>query len=143
MMKPALFTTLLVLTLALPAWACRGIESERAQERDASVLFEGRPVAYELDASVHLAKVTFNVTKPIRGETRKQWTAIMRGSGLPKSLREFTTRFSSHLKVGLRDLKEPAGQPALPADFRNLLFVVDAACSMNGEDWLLRPIPGK
>lgn len=147
---------LVLLILASPKnlWACQGPESEKAQERDASIIFEGRLVAYELgkgimqqpnvasnSTPVPLARVTFKVTKQISGEKRSEWIAVMRGTDLPKSLKEFTTRFGSYLRVGLRDFGQKIDQNKMPTNFRNLPFIVDAACSMNGEDWLLRPIP--
>ncbi len=133
-----------------------GPESETAQERDATILFEGSPMAYELgkgmlqqpnatsdSPNVPLARVTFKVTKHIRGEKRDNWITLMRGAGLPKSFKEFTSRFSSNLRVGLREVGQKIDTSKLPANFRNLPFVVDAACSINGEDWLLWPMTAR
>lgn len=133
--------------------ACLGPSTEEAQERDASILFEGQPVGYLLGHGVMqqqnssddkspepLARVTFKVTQQIRGEKRREWIALMRGSGLPKSLNEFKKRFGTDLRVGLRDFGKAIDPNKLPLEFRHLPFIVDAACSMNGGDWLLRPI---
>lgn len=140
--------------LSTRTWACQGSASEKAQEQDASILFEAEPVGFELgmgilqqpnarrdNPSVPLAKVTFKVTKPIRGERRSHWVALMRGTPLPKSLNEFKLRFSSHLKVGLREVSDDLDQSKLPGHFRKIPFVVNAACSTHGEDWLLKAIP--
>jgi hypothetical protein len=147
MLKSILLQVVLCLTIS-SAWACPGPQSEVAQEHDASVLFEGRPVSYELGPSGGVvgvtsqggtvAKVGFEVVRTIRGTNQKQWLAIMRGSGLPKDLPAFKKKFGALIKVGLRDFKIDPGK--MPAGYGGLLFVVDAACSMNGEDWLLRPV---
>lgn len=144
---PKLTFLLLFLLFINDAIACRGPESEVAQEGQASILFEGIPTSYELDksgaiASVtsgSVAKVSFDVRKTIRGEHKQHRSAIMRGHKLPKTLSEFTERFGVNLKVGLIDFKEKVNQNNLPQGYQDLPFVVDAVCNMNGEDWLLRP----
>lgn len=145
-----MFQHLLIFFLitANTAMACRGEFAEHAQESNAIVLFEGRPVTYELNptkgvrgiTSGFLAKLSFEVDKPVRGETKKNWKVIMRGATLPKTLSEFIERFGSKMLVGLRDFSGRIDQKSLPEKYRNLLFVVDAECSMNGEDWLLRRV---
>jgi hypothetical protein len=138
------------LIFSAPAFACMGAVLEQAQEHDASVLFEGKPIAYEWNKSVSvpglgsgpLAKVSFEVSKSIRGEQRKKWAAIMRGSSLPKSLSEFKKRFGDSMEVGLRSFSG-VDQTKLPQGYAGLLFVVDAVCNTNGEDWLLRKVPKK
>src|SRR4051812_8099134 len=83
-------------SFSLNVWACMGPETEKAQESDAKVIFVGEPIGYELGRGP-LAQVNFKVKENIRGEKRARWTAIMRGSTLPKSLKDFVSRFSSYL----------------------------------------------
>jgi hypothetical protein len=137
----------LLLLLAAPAYACMGPQTESAQDYDASVIFEGRPTAYALHSgavpgvtSGGLSKVTFEVIRTIRGQPQKQWVALMRGHDLPKTLPEFQRRFGKAMRVGIRDFGAKVDPSKFPVGFQHRYFIVDAACSMNGEDWLLRPI---
>ncbi len=137
----------LLLLIAMPASACMGPQSESAQEYDASVLFEGRPTSYVLHSgavpgvtSGALSKVTFDVVRTLQGPPRKNWSVLMRGADLPRTLSEFQQRFGTTMKVGVRDFGSKVDPRKFPKGFQTGYFIVDAACSMNGEDWLLRPI---
>jgi hypothetical protein len=134
--------------LAAPARACLGPQSESAQESDASVIFEGRSKAYVFRpgaipgvTSANLASVSFDVIRTNRGLSQKTWTVLMRGADLPKNLAEFQKRFGKTVKVGLRDFGSKVDTSKLPKGFQQRYFIVDAACNMNGEDWLLRTAP--
>jgi hypothetical protein len=137
----------LSLLVAAPAYACMGPQTESAQDYDASVMFEGRPTTYALHSgavpgvtSGGLSKVTFEVVRTLRGQPQKHWDVLMRGSDLPKNLSDFQRRFGNVMRVGIRDFGAKVDPSAFPLGFQNRYFIVDAACSMNGEDWLLRPI---
>lgn len=138
----------LLLSFTPTALACHGPQTETAQDSDASVLFEGAASAYEIAkvgsvtgvTTGSLAKVTFQVRKTLKGESKKTWVALLRGMKIPANLKEFEQKFGKNLKVGLRDLGKVIDQAWLPPGTQNLFFVVDAACSMHGEDWLLRKV---
>jgi hypothetical protein len=124
-----------------------GVQTESAQESDASVLFEGMPTRYVVHAgpvsgvtSSGLSKVTFTVARTLRGTPQKHWTVLMRGNALPNNLSEFKQRFGKTMTVGIRDFGARVDPKKFPIGFQIRYFIVDAACSMNGEDWLLRPI---
>ena len=130
-----------------PALACLGPMSERAQESDASVLFTGQPVDYsqhpgpvEGVTSGSIVKITFVVAQTFKGPRQTNWTVLMRGRSLPKSLADFKRRFGNAMTVGLREFGAPVDSSQFPVGFQFQHFVVDAACSMNGGDWLLRPV---
>ena len=131
---------LLSLVVVSKSLACLGPQSESAQEADASVLFEGRFVSYHLAPTKNLARVSFDVIKTIKGTVQTSWTAIMRGRTLPKNADSFRKQFGSQLQVGLRSFEGRLGSARLPNGFESPIYIVDAACSMNGEDWWLRPI---
>ena len=118
--------------------ACQGPSAESAQESDASVIISARVVKYEFGSSTEKAKVTFRVIETIKGESKKSWVAVMRGATLPKSLQDFKSRFGEKVRVGLRFFSKKNYQQSFPKDYRDLPFIVDAACSMNGEDWLIQ-----
>ncbi len=137
----------LSLLISMPATACMGVQTESAQDSDASVLFEGMPTRYVTHAgavsgvtSGGLSKVTFTVARTLRGIPQKHWTVLMRGDALPKNLSEFKQRFGKTMTVGIRDFGARVDPKKLPIGFQIRHVIVDAACSMNGEDWLLRPI---
>lgn len=136
-MKALFAFFLLFLTCNLSALACRGPNSEIAQEKDATTVFEGKSTAYELNAQSSLAKVNFEVVKIIRGQVGKELSVIMRGRKLPKSLVEFKKQFGIISTVGIRNLDNERYQAGLPKDFAGFPFVVDAACNMNGDSWYL------
>ena len=136
----------LLLLTSMPASACRGVQTESAQESDASVLFEGTPTRYAVHTgpvsgvtSGGLSKVTFTVAKTLRGSPQENWTVLMRGDALPKNISEFKQRFGKTMTVGIRDFGARVDPKKFPTGFQIHYFIVDAACSMNGEDWLLRP----
>ncbi len=146
-MKTLVITLCLSLLFAMPASACMGPQTESAQEYDASVLFEGKPTSYVLHlgempgvTSGGLSKVTFSVDRTLRGSPQKTWNVLMRGRDLPKNLSAFKRRFGSTMTVGVRDFGAKVDPRKFPKGFQTTYFIVDAACSMNGEDWLLRPI---
>ena len=145
--KAWFFNLLVVSVVGLPAMACPGPQSESAQEIDASVLFDGIPTSYSLRVgevagvtSSAMAKINFSVVKPIRGPIQTQWTVLMRGQTLPKDLKDFQRRFGNVMTVGIRDFGTRVAVNKFPQGYQLSYFVVDAACSMNGESWLLRPV---
>ena len=145
--KALLLSLLVVSVVSLPTMACQGPQSESAQETDASVLFNGIPTSYSLRdgeiagiTSGAIAKITFSVVDTIRGPFQTQWTVLMRGRTLPKDLKDFQRRFGKVMTVGARDFGTSVGVNKFPEGYQFIYFVVDAACSMNGESWLLRHV---
>lgn len=135
-----LLTLLLVFATSPIANACRGPESERAQERDAVVKFVGTATAYQMQTLIGHALITFKVSKTLRGESRQIWPLYFRSKSLPTNLAEFQKRFGHVSEVGLREMIAPGERSD---STRKAFYIVDAACSMNGEDWLLRKVEMK
>lgn len=131
-----LATVLLAFAAAPVAHACLGLESERAQERDAIVKFVGTATEYRAQKNGH-ALVTFKVSRTLRGESRQTWSLYFRSQSLPSGIAEFQKRFGPATEVGLREMIAPGEKSD---SSKKAFYIVDAACSMNGEDWLLRRV---
>ncbi len=125
----------LIMFAALKANACQGPESERAQDYNAIVKFIGSATAFELQKIKGHALVTFKVLKTLRGESRPTWSVYFRSYALPANLFEFQQRFGRVSEVGLREMIAPGEKSDSK---KKAFYIVDAACFMNGEDWLLR-----
>lgn len=128
--------TLLVLT-AIRTKACPGAESEKAQDRQAIVKFIGTATTFEIQKIKGHALVTFNVSKTLHGESRPSWSLYFRSKSLPTNIDAFQKRFGRVIQVGLREMTAPG---EISGSKKRAFYIVDAACSMNGEDWLLRKI---
>lgn len=124
------------VVLITPAMACMGPDSEVAQKRDATSLFEGRAVSYKIFKGPFEGITSGSIAKIEFDEGKKKTTVLMRGNELPQDLSAFQKRFGLSMTVGARVFP----QDKLPKDLKNYLFIVDAACSMKGEDWYLKTV---
>lgn len=124
-----------ILFLFIPiARPCLAPEFEKAQERDASLKFKGEVIDYQIQKIAKHALVTFKVQKTLRGESRSQWSLFFRSNSLPVDLKDFQKRFGHIIEVGAREMVAPGEK----SDSKKMAFyIVNASCSMNGEDWLL------
>jgi hypothetical protein len=106
-----------VILLLLPrfAFACRALGPfDPADKKLAEVVFEGEAAGYELLPGKRQAKVTFRVTKTLRGEEKKEWV-VLYGSNInsapPASLRAFLEKYGKKNEVGFR--RQEKGLPKL------------------------------
>jgi hypothetical protein len=134
--SPAFLVTVCALITFLPmrASACRGPQTEHAQKTDATTVFEGRLTKYSYNSPSNDggAELTFEVTRTVRGESRKSWTVLMRGARQPANEREYVKRFGSNNEVGIRPFKKDK-------TMGKLFYIVDNACKMNRDDWFIYP----
>lgn len=119
------------------SYACRGPMSEKAQDHDASVKFIGKATSYKIKEPKKLAMVTFEVSDTLRGESKKSWNLFFRSISPPKNLKMFQKKFGNSSEVGIRQMIAPGEK----SNSKKLAFyIVDNACSMNGENWLLKSL---
>jgi hypothetical protein len=134
--SPAFLLTVCAMTTILPmsASACLGSLTEHAQKGNASTVFEGRLINYSYNSTSNDggAELTFEVTRTVRGESRKSWTVIMRGARRPASEKEYVKQFGSNNEVGIRAFKQDKAKG-------KLFYIVDNACKMNRDDWFIYP----
>lgn len=114
-----------------------GLELESAQERDATAKFVGTASAYRIHDIKNHALISFKVARTLRGEPRQTWSLFFRSNALPANLTEFQKRFGQIIEVGARESIAPGERSDSK---KKAFYIVDAACSMNGEDWLLKKI---
>jgi hypothetical protein len=135
-------TALCCILFSQPGHACLAPMLESVKENRASVVFEGSLLSYKYDpTSKHeLALVKYKVLKTIRGESRSEWAAVMRGRLLPPDRVSFKQKFGDgpH-QVGLYFFDDDRYQMTLPKSYRALPFVVNAVCNIHG-DWFIKGI---
>lgn len=132
-----IFIFLVVLSPFPRAKACLGPDSERAQERDALLKFIGLVSGYQIHTVKGHSLVTFQVSKTLRGPIRDSWSLYFRSHSPPKDLAAFQKQFGKVIEVGAREMIAP-GEAA--DSKKRAFYIVDSACTMNGEDWLLRKV---
>lgn len=85
--------------------ACPGLlpfaDSDKAK---ANIVFEGKAVAYKLIKDRELANVTFEVSKTLKGESKKKWTVSISSNTntqVPKNLKQFRSCYGNKSEVGV------------------------------------------
>jgi hypothetical protein len=93
-------------------FACHPGTFNDLQKAEAGVVFIGKPIAYQVVEKSNdkrrdpvKAKVTYEVTKTLKGENKKTWEFIISrntDTGLPRNIKQLKKCYGAEAEVGLK-----------------------------------------